>query len=184
MFDDATIQHLADDYAAELRALVAHCIDPAHRGLTPSDVPLATIGQAQLDRLPVPAAQIADLYPLSPMQQGMLFHSLYEQGTGTGTGNYINQLRVDIDGLDPQRFQQAWQAAMDNHDILRTGFVWQGLEHPLQWVLKQAQVPFTVYALGSHDAPQLDALALAELQRPFELDQAPLLRLVLVFFFD
>ncbi|NMZ08064.1 non-ribosomal peptide synthase/polyketide synthase [Pseudomonas proteolytica] len=180
MFDDATIQHLADDYAAELRALVAHCIDPAHRGLTPSDVPLATIGQAQLDRLPIPAAQIADLYPLSPMQQGMLFHSLYEQGTGTGTGNYINQLRVDIDGLDPQRFQQAWQAAMDNHDILRTGFVWQGLEHPLQWVLKQAQVPFTVYALGSHDAPQLDALALAELQRPFELDQAPLLRLVLV----
>jgi amino acid adenylation domain-containing protein/non-ribosomal peptide synthase protein (TIGR01720 family) len=176
MFDDATIQHLADEYASELKALVAHCIDPAHCGLTPTDVPLAKISQAQLDRLTVPAAQIADLYPLSPMQQGMLFHTLYEQSAG----NYINQLRVDIDGLDPQRFQQAWQAAMDSHDILRTGFVWQGLEQPLQLVLKQAQIPFTVHPLGRNDAQQLDSLALAQLQQPFTLDQVPLLRLTLV----
>lgn len=51
-------------------------------GVTPSDFPLARLSQTQLDQLPVPAAEIADLYPLAPMQQGMLFHALYEQQAG------------------------------------------------------------------------------------------------------
>ena len=58
------------------------------------------------DGLPLAAGEIEDLYPLSPMQQGMLFHSLYEQAAG----NYINQLRVDVHGLDMARFRTAWQA--------------------------------------------------------------------------
>src|SRR6202008_3870271 len=121
-FDSATIEALARDYADELAALIAHCLTPGVEGLTPSDFPLAGLSQAQLDSLPLPAAQIADIYPLSAMQQGMLFHSLYEQATG----DYINQVRLDVEGLDPQRFQHAWQAAVDNHDILRSSFVWQG----------------------------------------------------------
>ncbi len=103
MFEPATIQRLADDYAEELKALIEHCSQPQHRGVTPSDFPLARLNQQQLDRLPVPLAQIEDLYPLSPMQQGMLFHTLYEQQGG----DYINQLRVDVDGLDPERFRRA-----------------------------------------------------------------------------
>lgn len=47
------------------------------------------------------ACEVEDLYPLSPMQQGMLFHSLYQQEAG----DYINQLRVDIDGLHPESFR-------------------------------------------------------------------------------
>ncbi|WP_259699168.1 condensation domain-containing protein, partial [Pseudomonas chlororaphis] len=82
MFEPATIQRLADEYAEELRALIEHCSQPEHRGVTPSDFPLAGLSQQQLDRLPVPVAQIEDLYPLSPMQQGMLFHTLYEQAAG------------------------------------------------------------------------------------------------------
>ncbi|MDF5813222.1 hypothetical protein P4118_21655 [Pseudomonas aeruginosa] len=52
----------------------------------------------------------------------MLFHSLYEQASG----DYLNQLRVDVHGLDPARFRAAWQAALDSHDILRAGFLWRG----------------------------------------------------------
>lgn len=92
--------------------------------------------------LPLAAASVQDLYPLSPMQQGMLFHSLYEQASG----DYVNQLRVDIDGLDPARFHVAWQAMLQAHDILRTGFLWQGgLSQPLQVVLREAEVPFAVH---------------------------------------
>ena len=178
MFDEATIERLANAYAEELRGLVQHCLNPEHAGLTPSDVPLSGLDQQQLDRLPVPAAQIADLYPLSPMQQGMLFHTLYEQSAG----HYINQLRVDVEGLDPARFQRAWQAVVNRHDILRSGFVWQGLEQPLQMVLKDVDVPFTLHDWCTEQAhdQRLDALARSEREQPFVLDQAPLVRLALV----
>jgi len=176
MFDSNTIQRLADDYTRELKALIEHCAEPAHRGATPSDFPLAGLSQQQLDRLPVSLAEVEDLYPLSPMQQGMLFHTLYEQAGGA----YINQLRVDVDGLEPERFQQAWQAAIDRHDILRTGFLWQGeLPAPIQVVYKRLSLDFV-----EHDwraSPQdLDALAEQERQRGFDLSVAPLLRLTLV----
>ncbi|PWB29424.1 hypothetical protein DCO48_22205, partial [Pseudomonas sp. SDI] len=178
-FDQATVQALADDYARELQALIEHCLAPQHRGVTPSDFPLARLSQAQLDNLPVAAEQIEDLYPLSPMQQGMLFHTLYEQSAG----DYLNQMRLDVDGLDPQRFRAAWQAALDEQEILRSGFVWEGdLEQPVQVVHKQLSVPFTLldWRERSDLAAALDALAAEELARGFDLGAAPLLRLLLV----
>uniref|UniRef100_UPI0011CE582B condensation domain-containing protein n=1 Tax=Pseudomonas chlororaphis TaxID=587753 RepID=UPI0011CE582B len=179
MFERSTIQRLADDYAEELKALIEHCSQPQHRGVTPSDFPLAGLSQQQLDRLPLSLAQVEDLYPLSPMQQGMLFHTLYEQQGG----DYINQLRVDVDGLDPERFQQAWQEAIDRHDILRSGFLWQGeLSAPIQVVHKRIALDCVVHdwrAVASA-AEDLDALAEQERQRGFDLAAAPLLRLTLV----
>ncbi|MGV2836937.1 condensation domain-containing protein, partial [Pseudomonas shirazensis] len=72
VFDDATVQRLADDYQATLLALIEHCCQVANGGVTPSDFPLAALEQSQLDVLPVAPRAIADLYPLAPMQQGML----------------------------------------------------------------------------------------------------------------
>ncbi|MGG7637882.1 condensation domain-containing protein, partial [Pseudomonas sp. ES1] len=179
MFAEPVVQALADDYADELRALVAHCLVPDNRGLTPSDVPLAGLDQRQLLALPFAAGQVQDLYPLSPMQQGMLFHSLLEQGNG----DYIVQMRVDVDGLDPERFRQAWQAALDNHDILRSAFLWQGeFSRPLQVVLQGLELPFALHDWRGRDdlAAALDALAIAERQQGFDLAAAPLVRLQLL----
>ncbi|RON48837.1 non-ribosomal peptide synthase/polyketide synthase [Pseudomonas frederiksbergensis] len=179
MFDAATIQQLVDSYGAELRTLIEHCAALETPQATPSDFPLAHITQAQLDALPVAVGLLDDLYPLSPMQQGLLFHTLYEQAAG----EYINQLRVDVRGIDPERFRAAWQATVDAQDILRSGFVWQGeLEQPLQIVHKQVQLPFSVldWRARGDDAAALDGLADAERQQGFDLTQAPLLRLVLV----
>ncbi|WP_046890020.1 non-ribosomal peptide synthase/polyketide synthase [Pseudomonas aeruginosa] len=177
MFAEATVQRLVDDYARELHALIEHCCQEGNVGATPSDFPLATLRQEQLDRLPL--ARIEDIYPLSPMQHGMLFHSLYEQASG----DYLNQLRVDVHGLDPARFRAAWQAALDSHDILRAGFLWQGdLEQPLQVIHKHLELPFAEHDWRGREAlaEALDELAASERQRGFELEQAPLLRLVLV----
>ncbi|AXJ04236.1 non-ribosomal peptide synthetase [Pseudomonas fluorescens] len=179
MFDAATVQHLADQYALELDALIEHCCTQALPQATPSDFPLARITQAELDGLPVPAGQLDDLYPLSPMQQGLLFHTLYEQAAG----EYVNQLRVDVQGLDAERFRAAWQATLDAQDILRSGFVWQGdLQQPLQIVHKHLELPFTALDWRERDdqAQALAALADAERVQGFDLSQAPLLRLVLV----
>ncbi|MBF3128101.1 amino acid adenylation domain-containing protein, partial [Pseudomonas aeruginosa] len=178
-FEIASIQRLADAYRDELLALIAHCRVAEGQGLTPSDFPLARLDQARLDQLPLAPCEVEDLYPLSPMQQGMLFHSLYQQEAG----DYINQLRVDVDGLHPESFRAAWQAALDEHDVLRSGFLWQGaFETPLQVVRKRVEVPFSVLDWrGREDlAAALDELAAGEGRLGFDLSEAPLLRLVLV----
>ncbi|MGX1187344.1 amino acid adenylation domain-containing protein/non-ribosomal peptide synthase protein (TIGR01720 family) [Pseudomonas sp. F-14 TE3623] len=177
MFNEATIQGLADDYALELQALIAHCCQTGNHGITPSDFPLARLSQAQLDGLPLAPQSIEDLYPLSPMQQGMLFHAVYEETTG----DYINQLRLDVEGLDPERFHQAWQAVVDAHDILRTRFVWQGeLENPVQVVSKHAQMPYSLHDLRVHPQRDQNLQTLADTERQhLNLSESTLLRLVI-----
>ncbi|MFK0925969.1 amino acid adenylation domain-containing protein, partial [Pseudomonas aeruginosa] len=179
MFGEDQVRRLADDYVAELTALVDFCCDSPRHGATPSDFPLAGLDQARLDALPVALEEVEDIYPLSPMQQGMLFHSLYEQASS----DYINQMRVDVSGLDIPRFRAAWQSALDRHAILRSGFAWQGeLQQPLQIVYRQRQLPFAEedLSLAANRDAALLALAAAERERGFELQRAPLLRLLLV----
>ena len=178
MFDEATVQGLADAYIAELQLLIAHCCEADTQGVTPSDFPLAELTQAWLDALPLPARQIENLYPLSPMQHGMLFHSVYE----SSAGQYINQMRLDVQGLEVERFRLAWQATVDAHDILRTAFLWEGeLAQPLQLVQRQLKVPFRVLDWqGRDDLDQALAELADEEQQGFELSRAPLLRLTLV----
>uniref|UniRef100_UPI001F4DA600 condensation domain-containing protein n=1 Tax=Pseudomonas ovata TaxID=1839709 RepID=UPI001F4DA600 len=177
VFDERTIGQLASEYADELKVLIAHCCDERNRGVTPSDFPLASLGQAHLDSLPIPATQIADIYPLSSMQQGILFHALYDhQGV-----DYVNQMRVDVRGLNVERFRQAWQDTVKAHDILRTAFVLQAdLDAPIQVVLKQAKLAFTSVDLSCdiHPVTNLDELATQERAQCFVLDDAPLIRFV------
>ncbi|WBM34629.1 non-ribosomal peptide synthase/polyketide synthase [Pseudomonas sp. NY11382] len=173
MFDTDTVQALATAYDQELEALIEHCLGVPAGQPSPSDFPLARITQAQLDALPVPGHNIEDLYPLSPMQQGMFFHSLYE----TQGGAYINQLRLDIGGLDLERFGEAWQAALARHDILRSSIHWQGLDSAHQIVQRQLPLPLRIV---DEPAADLDALARAEHEAGFDLARAPLFRLLLV----
>ncbi|MFC5350207.1 condensation domain-containing protein, partial [Azospirillum lipoferum] len=173
----SVVEGLAAAYGEELQALVAHC-EASAGGLTPSDVPLAGLTQAQLDALALPAREVEDLYPLTPMQQGMLFHALYEPGGDA----YINQMRVDVEGLDVARFHVAWQGAVDRHDSLRAGFLWEGLDHPLQAIRRKAAVPLRLedWRGDAEPSARLEALAEAERQAGFDLASPPLLRLTVV----
>ncbi|SPB18273.1 Linear gramicidin synthetase subunit D [Caballeronia novacaledonica] len=175
-YDAATLERLARDIEAELRALIAHCTSGA-RGITPSDVPLAALDQPALDALPLQAANFADIYPLAPMQTGIVFHSLL----GAQSNAYVNQLRVDIDGLDRARFLAAWESVVARHDVLRTAFV-QLDDAPRQWVARVASVPVVEEdwrGRDAHDAA-LDALAHAQLAQRFDIAQPPLMRIALV----
>ncbi len=171
----ATIQHLSECFGDELRALIEHC-SGAVTGVTPSDFPLAHVTQDQLDRLPLPWDNLLDLYALSPMQSGMLFHSVGDPHSSA----YVNQLRIDLGGLDPQRFKASWQAVFNRHDTLRTGFI--HTEQPLQWVARSVALPFAEEDWrGRQDLETaLDDLARRELRRGFELAVPPLMRLLLV----
>ncbi|AZC19691.1 non-ribosomal peptide synthetase [Pseudomonas sp. CMR5c] len=180
MFDASTIQRLVDDYQEQLLALIEHCLDPLQGALTPSDVSLARLTQQQLDDLALASREVQDVYPLSPMQQGMLFHSLYQQDQGDV---YVSQLRADVQGLDVARFQQAWEQVLGRHDMLRTGFVWQDDQgQALQVVYRQVELPLIEHDWRTRADLQaaLDALALEQHQQGFELARPPLLRVVLV----
>ncbi|WP_372241582.1 amino acid adenylation domain-containing protein [Pseudomonas sp. SK] len=179
VFDSATIQHLADAYGEELKALIKHCCEDDSRGFTPSDFPLAGLTQAQLDRLPLPAAQVADIYPLSPMQQGMLFHTLHEREAAL----YINQTCVDVQGLDSERFVAAWNQVIASHDILRTLFLTSAQwAQPVQVVQRQASLPLRIIDWRGREVPgeALQRLADEDAGDGFDLASAPLMRLTLV----
>ncbi|WP_394838601.1 amino acid adenylation domain-containing protein [Pendulispora rubella] len=78
------------------------------------------------------SADVEDIYPLSPLQQGLLFHVLYEPDTGV----YLEQLWMTLTGsLDEGRLRAAWDRVIERHPALRTGFVWDGLDEPMQIVV-------------------------------------------------
>ncbi|MGO3244264.1 MAG: amino acid adenylation domain-containing protein [Halomonas sp.] len=172
---EAQVAELLDRFVEQLTSLIDHCAASAY-GATPSDFPLAGLTQAQLDALRLDMANVEDIYPLSPLQQGMLYHSLYD----THENTYLNQMRVDIDGLNPKRFKVAWETVAARHDILRTGFLSQG-ERPLQWVARQVDLIWLEEdwrELENH-AVALDALA-QELHSSLNLAEPPLMRFALV----
>src|SRR5947209_8080956 len=132
---EETIAALAERWVAALAGLVDHCLSPEAGGYTPSDFPLAGLDQAALDELAAGARDLDDVYPLTPLQQGMLFHSL----SAPRAGSYITQFQCDLVGkLDLAAFGAAWQRVVDRHPVLRTGFVWEGTDEPLQVVRRRA----------------------------------------------
>ncbi|VVQ15594.1 Linear gramicidin synthase subunit B [Pseudomonas fluorescens] len=182
-FDPQTIDELADAYLGELQSLIEHCLRDDAGGLTPSDFPLANLSQTQLDSLPVPAGAIEDVYPLTPMQEGMLLHTLLEPGTGL----YYMQDRYRINSeLDPQRFAQAWQAVIARHEALRASFCWNVGEDMLQVIHKPGSTPIEYLdwrdLAEADQEPKLQLLLKSEREAGFDLlNQAPFhLRLIRV----
>jgi len=137
-FEPGNIETLANAYLQELAGLIAHCLSDEAGGLTPSDFPLTNLTQPQLDALPIPVAAIEDVYPLTPMQEGLLLHTLLEPGTGI----YYMQDRYRINSeIDPQRFAEAWQAVVARHEALRASFCWDSGEQMLQIIHKPGNTP-------------------------------------------
>lgn len=82
---------------------------------------------------------IEDIYELSSMQQGMLFHTLYTEGSDA----YIEQFCYDLSGeIDIEYFRKAWQETVNRHSVLRTSFQWKGISKPVQLVSRETELPW------------------------------------------
>lgn len=126
-------------------------------------------------------ADIEAILPLTPMQQGMLFHSLLEPEAG----HYIQCTVASLPaGTDLQALQTAWQQLVARHGVLRTVFLWEDLERPLQIVGKQGVLDWQTAdwrdKTEAEAADALQALVTEQVQRGFALDRAPLMRVMLV----
>ncbi|MGH3904698.1 MAG: amino acid adenylation domain-containing protein, partial [Pseudonocardiaceae bacterium] len=176
----ATVTRLAEDMLAALREIIEHCAQPDAGGRTPSDYSLARLDQRQVDRIAGDGRDVEDIYPLTPLQAGMMFHSLVD----TDSGAYVDQMCVQLSGVaDPQALGTAWQRVVDRTPVLRSSVVWDGVDEPLQVVNRKVTVP-----IAHHDWRGLsDEGREAERRRVvaedraggLDLTRAPLMRLVL-----
>ncbi|MDF5733398.1 MAG: condensation domain-containing protein, partial [Rhizonema sp. PD38] len=124
---------------------------------------------------------IEDIYQLSPMQQGMLFHTLYAPDSGI----YCQQFSCSFTGvLDVEAFGAAWQHVVQRHVVLRTAFIWERSDKPLQVVYRQVKVPLEIHSwLGVSPEQQQQQLATffeKDQHLGFLLSRAPLMRLTLI----
>ena len=177
----ATVERLARGFLGEIEVLVAHCLSSEAGGFTPSDFPLAGIDQAALDRLLGNDRGVEDLYPLAPLQEGILFHSLYTSGADL----YLEQFTAALAGpFDAGAFVAAWQRVLERHTALRTSFLVQGVERPLQLVRRAVKLPWTAEDWRGLPPEILEAswrdLLAADRARGFDLSRPPLMRLTLV----
>ncbi|MEU5579215.1 non-ribosomal peptide synthase/polyketide synthase [Streptomyces huasconensis] len=179
VYDQATVERLAEDMLAALREIVAHCARPEAGGRTPSDFPLADLGQEQLDRLVGAGRHVEDVLPLTPLQSGMLFHGLVDTEHA-----YFDRTAVRLSGVaDPQAFAAAWQQVADRTAALRTSVHWHGLPHPVQVVHRHSALPVRHLdwrALTPAERTEATERLLAEDRAAgMDLGTAPLTRLTL-----
>ncbi|MFL6196132.1 MAG: amino acid adenylation domain-containing protein, partial [Thermoanaerobaculia bacterium] len=124
---------------------------------------------------------VEDIYPLTPLQSGMLFHSLMAPASGV----YVNQVTCTLPAdADPRLFRQAWERLVQRHGVLRTAFLWDGLDEPLQAVRRQAALPWRDLDWRGLSAGELEGrfeeLRHGERHTPLPLNKAPLMRFALV----
>ncbi|MDX9669520.1 MULTISPECIES: non-ribosomal peptide synthase/polyketide synthase [unclassified Pseudomonas] len=158
----------------------ANGIVPGTTRITPAMLTLVELDQATIDRLveqvPGGAANVQDIYPLAPLQEGILYH----HASGGEGDPYVMQSHFAFASRERfQAFAQALQTVIDRHDILRTAVFWQGLDAPVQVVWRRAELPVEAVLLPDADSDVLAYLHERFDARHFRLDvtRAPLMRL-------
>ncbi|NJC74316.1 amino acid adenylation domain-containing protein, partial [Planosporangium thailandense] len=177
---ESTVQLLAERMVDALREIIVHCAQPSAGGRTPSDFPLARLDQAAVDRLVGDGRAVEDIYPLTPMQAGMVFHSLVDGVSGA----YFNQVELQLSGVaDPSAFGAAWQQVVDRTPILRSRVVWEGVAEPVQVVQREVRLPITYLDWSrlpeAERQEELRLLLARDRAEGLDLTAAPLMRLVI-----
>ncbi|MBM9488983.1 amino acid adenylation domain-containing protein [Pseudomonas sp. ICBG1301] len=182
LFNQPTLAALAAAVGSGREIQVPANIIPAGcTHITPDLLPLLTLDQPSIDRIVATvvggAANVQDIYPLAPLQEGILYHHISaDQGD-----LYVQQGQFAFADLARlQQFAEALQRVIDRHDVLRTGFVWEGLEQPVQVVWRQARMVTRAVQFdprGGDIAAQLAAHVDPRRHR-LNVTQAPLMQLV------
>ncbi|WP_432973710.1 amino acid adenylation domain-containing protein [Dactylosporangium sp. CA-233914] len=171
--DEPRVAELARRWAEAVDEIVG---DTTAAGHTPSDFPLVRCTQADVERWEAAHPGLTDVWPLSPLQEGLLFHALLDR---TGTDVYLVQTVLDLAGaIDPERIRAGAQALLDRHPALRVAFARDADGAPVQVVADGLRVPFT--HVDTADPAALEHLLARDRAARMDPDTGPLIRFLLV----
>lgn len=184
LYKESTIAALIAEFRERLHAFAE--LGETRRALSPGDVPLTGLDAEQLasvvertlaEKASEARLHIADIYPLTPLQMGMLHHALND----TGAGEYVVQMLCEVTGIvDAATLKRALRVLGARHSALRTSFVWHQLTNPLQIEHRAGHIPLVTVDLRSltraEQENRLQEYLAADRQRGFQLDQLPLVR--------
>jgi amino acid adenylation domain-containing protein/non-ribosomal peptide synthase protein (TIGR01720 family) len=161
-----TIQQVIGSFDRALRALLAACAPD--------------IGALLANQTRLKPESVEDVYMLSPLQSGMLFRSVFEPESEA----YFEQLSCVIEGpLDVDLFRRAWERVVERQAVLRTAFAWEGLDEPLQIVLRSVELPWELRDLEGIAPDEqrrvFERFLEEDRARKFDLSAAPAFRLAL-----
>jgi amino acid adenylation domain-containing protein/non-ribosomal peptide synthase protein (TIGR01720 family) len=186
-FSSQKIEQLSAAYLLNLESLIVHCISQSRPTSTPSDYGLLEIDYRDLDVFlkeeyngKPRRERIESMYRLSGLQQGMLFHNLYDNESGA----YIEQLSADLTDLNTTFFIKSWENVIKKHSSLRSIYYADALEIPVQCVSKTFEIPVQIFDFRNDSLEiqnqKIRKLEAEDLQIPFDLQQAPLMRFALI----
>ncbi|MEI8703605.1 LLM class flavin-dependent oxidoreductase [Pseudoalteromonas sp. B62] len=172
-YDHQMMTDLVEGIKSGLEQIVEHCQSDEAGCYTPSDFPLAQINAQELQQWQVDHPTLEDVYVSTPMQQGLLFHSLMDKSA------YITQLFLNVIGdLDIDAFSRAWQQVVNHYDVFRTVFVGEQMH---QLVVANGSLDVTVKDLRDMDVTQqrksFENYRRADKKQGFDITQLPLMRL-------
>jgi iturin family lipopeptide synthetase B len=174
-----TIETLLGQYKQGLKEIISYCISPREKELTPSDLTYKQIPYETLEKLKA-RYPVEDIYPLTPLQEGMLFHALYDR---TATA-YFQQVSYWIHGdLNITCMEKSLDELCERHDILRTAFIQGYTQRPIQVVLKNRRaelhyedIEARVRESGNDIEQWIDEFKKNDRSRLFDLAADPLMR--------
>lgn len=125
---------------------------------------------------------IADLLPMTPLQEGLLFHARYDSA---GMDVYTVQIALEVTGgMDPEQFRAACDALLRRHPMLRAGFLQLRDGEPVQVIPKEVRMPWRTHDLSglglAERAERLEELLAEDRERRFTPDRPPLMRCTLI----
>ncbi|OYD69574.1 non-ribosomal peptide synthase protein (TIGR01720 family)/amino acid adenylation domain-containing protein [Rhodococcus sp. OK302] len=180
VLSEAEITEFTELWHRALGGLAAYTSRPDAGGLTPSDVPLVTVSQQQIERWEAQFPALEDVWSLSPLQSGLLFHAAL---AASSMDVYTAQLRINLEGrVDAGRLRTAAAGLLARHPNLRTAFVYDDEGVPAQVVVDDVEVPWRAVDLsasGTDIESELARALDADRRARFDLAAPPHLRLTL-----
>ena len=177
----AEVSELAGLWVEALTALARHAVAPDAGGLTPADVPLVPVSQAEIDGWENRFGRLAEVWPVTPVQSGILFHVLL---AGASADPYHVQMAFQLSKrVDPQRMRRAGQALLERHANLRGGFVRRADGDVVQVVPAAVTLPWQHLDLSGAGEPgrseEFERFLARDRAAYFDVDAPPLFRLAL-----